>query len=145
MTVPLYGYESPDGVEVLVTWNAPLVAPGCCQDEKPNGSPLPFIRIMRAGGTDDGLCDKGKYSIDVFGVDDATTQHLARQVKRRILLLKQPYGGQIPVTISTGTFYADDVKCESPKPINYVDDTIPRSMYLYQMICQLDLRTALAT
>lgn len=145
MTVDLYPYESPDGTEMLTAWLAPLAAPASCSSEKPNGAPLPFIRVSRTGGTDDGVTDKGKYAINVYSEDEATGQEFARHVKRRALLLCPLFGGQNPVTISTGTFYADKILYETPKPLGYVDDSIPRSMYLHQSICEMWLRIAFAT
>ena len=145
MTVDLYQWEPPDGVEMLLAWLAPLAAPGSCSTEKPNGAPLPFIRVARAGGTDDGYTAKGKFSIYLYTEDEATGQEFARHVKRRALLLCPKFGGQNPVTISTGTFYASSIKIETPKPLGYVDDSIPRSMYLHQSICEMDLRIDFAT
>ena len=142
----LYDWQAPDGVQLLIEHLKPMVAPGAVRSEKPNGSLLPFIRVMRAGGPDDGLTDKGKYGVFVFDADEIATKNLARRVMRRIQLLAPRFGGQVPVTVSSGTFYFDNVKVlEPPRPMPYIDDSIPRSMYMYSGIYEAWLRIAAAT
>jgi hypothetical protein len=145
MTVELYPYDIPDGVEMLLNWLEDMVEPGAIGPEKPNGALLPFIRVEYAGGPDDGLTNKGKYAIYVYGSDQAETAALAARVKRRILLLKPPFGGQRSVEISSGTAWADLIKCETLKQLLYVEDTIPESEYLYQGLCEMWLRIAAAS
>lgn len=141
----LYPLEPPDGVQVLIEHLKPLVAPGCVQSERPNEFPLPFIEVFRTDGGDDGIVDKGHYGVFVFGTDEVATKNLAREVRRRIRLLAPVFGGQYPVTLSTGKVYVDKVRVEEgPRPVSYVEDSVPRSMYMYSAIYEIWLRINLA-
>lgn len=146
MSVDLYQWDVPDGTEMLLTWLEPMVAPGCINTERPHGSPSPFIAVWRTRGEDDGFVDRGRYAVYVYGTDEAEVAKLATDVKRRIQLLAPRFGGQQPVTISTGTVFADKVIVrEAPNKINLVEDTVPQSMYLYGANYEVWLRIAAVT
>lgn len=141
----LYPLDAPDGVQVLIEHLKHMAAPGCVRSEKPSNSPLPFIEVFRTGGGDDGIVDKGHYGVFVFGEDQVATKNLANQVKARIRLLAPGFGGQYPVTLSTGKVYVDKVRVEEgPRPVSYVEDSVPRSMYMYSAIYEVWLRINLA-
>lgn len=146
MSIDLYQWDIPDGTEVLLTWLAPLVAPGCINTERPHDSPLPFIAVWRSRGEDDGFVDKGRYAVYVYGRDEADLAKLANDVKRRIQLLAPRFGGQQSVTISTGTVFADKVIVrEAPHKVGGTGDTVPQSVYTNGALYEVWLRIAAAT
>lgn len=143
--VELYPWDAPNGVKLLITWLAPMVAPGATETERPTGAILPFIRVLRSNAPDDGLTDKGKYGIYVFGEDEVATSDLANQVKRRIQLLAPRFGGQVPVAVDDKKFYVDKVRVlEAPHPLDYMEDSIPRSLYMYMGLFEVWIRIAAA-
>lgn len=45
---------------------------------------LPFLRVTRFGGGDDGFTDAADIDVDCYGSRRSTTQHLAEQVRERL-------------------------------------------------------------
>jgi hypothetical protein len=142
LSVDLYPWAPPDGVKVLIFHLSPLVDPGACRDERPNDGPIPFIRVMRhRPGTDDGLTERGRYSIFTFALTARDAYGLSDTVRRRLRLLASRFGGQYPVDLPSGRVYADDVKIlEGPEPVEYIQDSIPRKFYCYSLICEVHFR-----
>lgn len=141
MSVDLYPWAPPDGVKVLIFHLSPLVDPGSCRDERPNDGPLPFIRVMRHKGADDGLVSQGRYSIFTFASTAQEAFNLGLTVQRRMQLLASRFGGQYPIDLPSRRVYADNVKIlEGPEPVEYIQDAIPRKFYCYSLICQVDFR-----
>ena len=121
MTVPLLEYVAPDGAEVLIAWLSPL---GEVRDERPSGAVLPFWQVHRIGGGDDGLVDRGLYSVSTFNSDSTSCQEQAWIAHRRIKLLAPAqfgYIGQQKVTLASGqVVQCDYVKVhEAPKEVDY--------------------------
>ena len=141
LSVDLYPWAAPDGIKVLIFHLSPLVNPGSCRDERPNDGPLPFIRVMRHKGPDDGLTDQGRYSVFTFAATAQDAYDLGVTVKRRMHLLASRFGGQHPVDLPSGRVYADNVKVlEGPEPVEYIQDSIPRKFYCYSLICEVHFR-----
>lgn len=136
MSFELYTWEPPDGVEVLITWLAPL---GHVTDERRNGDPLPSWCVRRIGGPFDGLTDRGWYSLHSFGRTDAEAQAADDLAHRRLMVLTR---GPVPVTISSGTVYIDGVtRHEGPEDVQYTAD---RSIVRLVSTYQVDLRLVAA-
>jgi len=132
----LYTWEPPDGVEVLITWLAPL---GHVTDERRNGDPLPAWVVRRIGGPFDGLVDHGWYSVHSFGRTDTDAQAADDLAHRRLNVLTR---GPVPVTISSGTAYVDGVtRHEGPKDVSYTPD---RSIVHLVSTYEVDIRVVAA-
>lgn len=60
---------------------------GTCDVVTPSNlqSVLPFIRVVRSGGSDDRITDTAKVDIDVFAADRTVAIALARTVQQRML------------------------------------------------------------
>lgn len=121
MTVPLLPYIPPDGTETLIAWLTPL---GETRDERPSGAVLPFFKVHRIGGGDDGLVDRGLYSVSTFNSDSTSAQSQAWIAHRRMLLLapnRYGYVAQQHITLTSGdVVQCDGVKTiEAPKEIDY--------------------------
>lgn len=121
MSVDLLPFEAPDGAEVLIAWMSPL---GEVRDERPSGAVLPFWQVHRIGGGDNGIVDKGLYSVSTFNSDSTSAQEQAWIAHRRIKLLapaQYGYIGQAHVTLSSGlVVQCDEVKViEAPREVNY--------------------------
>lgn len=121
MTVPLIEYIAPDGAEVLIAWLSPL---GEVRDERPSGAILPFWQVHRHGGGDDGLVDRGTYSVSTFNSDSTSCQEQAWIAHRRIKLLAPAQFGYVPpasVTLTSGqVVHCDKLKViEAPREVNY--------------------------
>lgn len=140
MTVELLDYVAPNGVEVLLNWLAPL---GECRTERPTGAVLPFMMVQRAGGGDDefGFTDEGRYAIHVFHDDESAAMTFCDTVDRRVKVLSSRFAGQRYVTISTGDVAVDDVQTfEAFRPEEYFDDKLPKTIYRFTAIYEMDLR-----
>lgn len=134
--VDLCRWAPPDGVEVLITWLAPL---GHVTDERRNGDPLPAWTVRRIGGPFDGLTDFGWYSVHSFGRTDAEAAAADALAHRRLMVLTR---GPVPVTISSGTVYVDGVtRHEGPEDVQWVAD---RSIVRLVSTYQVDMRVVAA-
>lgn len=134
----LYDLAPPDGVEVLIQWLKDLAE---TRDARPAGAVLPYVMVHRIGGGDDGLVDKGLYSIQIFAATKPEAQALSMRVHRRMRLLAGPFNGQAKVTISTGDVFVDNVVVvEGPREMEYVDDAIPKTIYRYVATYRVELR-----
>lgn len=121
MTVPLIDFIAPDGTEVLIAWLSPL---GEVRDERPSGAILPFWQVHRHDGGDDGLVDRGVYTVSTFNSDSNSAQQQAWIAHRRMLLLAPNRFGYVPqahVTLQSGqVVQADGIKViEAPREVNY--------------------------
>ncbi len=124
----LYPYSAPDGVELLVKWLKDIAE---CRTDRPTGAVLPWITVRRIGGGDDGLTDRGLYSIHCFDETKLGAQQLSRTMHSRMCALVL---GQRPVTISTGTHYVDSVTTmEHPRAVEYLPSRICRVVGTYRM------------
>ncbi len=122
-------WTTPDGVELLIEWLSPL---GETRSQRPAGAPLPFRVVRRIGGGDDGLTDRGVYSVHTLATTEAEAQSEAMKAHRRILSLAGRFGGQQPVN----GVYVDRVQTiEGPEPVDLVEG-VARSVGTYR----IDLR-----
>ncbi|ORA38706.1 hypothetical protein BST13_04820 [Mycobacterium aquaticum] len=107
---------------------------GEVRSERPNGAPLPFIVVRRIGGGDDGLTDKGLFSVHTYAATRAGALSHARSVDRRLKLLAPPFGGQTAVNGD----YVDNVVCtEEPVETAFTDD---RSIFRFTGTYRVETR-----
>lgn len=52
--------------------------------EEPRPGALPYIRVVRTGGTDDGITDSSVLDVTVFAKDAASARALAGRVRQRL-------------------------------------------------------------
>ena len=95
----LLPWEAPDGVEVLIEWLSFL---GETRDDRPSGAVLPYRMVNLIDGTDDGLVERGLYSIHTFAATKPLAQEAAKLTHRRMGYLVGHFAGQQRVTISNG-------------------------------------------
>lgn len=137
----LYDLTPPDGVELVIQWLKDLDVE--IRDSRPAGAELPYIMVHSLGGPDDGLVQKGMYSIHAFAETKPAAQALSMKVLRRMRLLAGPFVGQRKVPISTGDVYVDNmVVVESPREVELLDSGLPRSVYRYVATYRVELRYA---
>lgn len=125
--VELYPYAAPDGVELLIAWLKDVAE---TRTDRPAGAVLPWITVRRIGGGDDGLTDRGLYSIHSYASTKSGARALGNTVHRRILALTH---GGTTVEISTGSTYVDKVVVvEHPRPVYFIP-SIQRVVGTYQV------------
>lgn len=138
MSGPLmYSLAAPDGVELLVTWLAPL--DGGVGPQRYSGQGLPYRWVSDApGGADDKVTDRSTFSIHTFGVDYWSAREQARLTHRRMLALGPPMVGQYRVQLAGGrTVFVDGVEtADPPSWQDYGDNTVHRFVARYT----IDLR-----
>lgn len=128
-------WAPPDGVEMLIEWLKPL---GEVADERPTDAVLPFRLVHGLPGTDDRLVEEGHYAVYTYAATKPGAQAEAALTHRRVLLLSGNFIGQQPVTISTGTVFADNVvTIQRPHWDQWLSDN---SMHCYKAIYRMDLR-----
>lgn len=76
--------DFPDVEVVLMTVLGGLATTGTVTPSTLQNS-LPFIRIMRVGGSDDRFNDSARVSIDAFGADRAAARTLAESIRQTLL------------------------------------------------------------
>lgn len=118
MSVELFGFDAPDGVEMLIAWLLPLKdvdgrEVGPIRDSLDS---LPYSMVQGPAGTDDKVTDHGIYQVDDFATGATKAQAFeraqsqARLTRRRILALGPPLAPQRRVTLSDGSIvWADSV------------------------------------
>lgn len=120
-------YTYPDGVELLIRWLAPL---GEVRTTRPVGGVLPWIMVRRIGGGEDGLTDRGLYSIQCFADTKLGAQQLGKAVDRRMCALVL---GD-PVIVGNGSHYVDHVIVdEHPEAVEYLPSRIYRVVGTYRV------------
>lgn len=123
----LYPYTAPDGVELLTEWLKEIAE---TRTDRPTGATLPWITVRRIGGGDDGLTDRGLYSIHSYASTKLGARALGNTVHRRILALTH---SDTSVEISTGSTHADKVVVvEHPRPVLFIP-SIQRVVGTYQV------------
>lgn len=134
----LYPYAAPDGVELLIIWLKVIAE---TRTDRPTGATLPWIVVRRIGGPEDGLTDRGLYSIHCYAASKSAVRALGNAVHRRMLALNH---GQTSVEISTGTTYVDDVVViEAPRPVDYLDGTtVHRVVGTYEVQLRVNVVTS---
>lgn len=124
---------------MLTRWLQPLAE---CRSERPTGAILPFIMVRRTGGPRDGLTDKGKYSIHVFHQSEALATDLGDDIDLRITSLAPRFGGQQKAQMPDGSdVWVDKAEAfEFFKPLEYLDDSLPKTIYRVSGIYEVHLR-----
>ena len=137
----MYPLESPDGIELLVTWLAPL--DGGVGPQRYAGQPLPYRWVSDAGGgIDDKVTSRSTFSIHTFADDYWVARAQARLTHRRMLALGPPLAAQQRVTLAGNRIaFVDGVEtAEQPTWQDYGDNTVHRFVARYT----IDLRFVVA-
>lgn len=137
----MYPLQSPDAVELLVTWLNPL--DGGVGPQRYAGQPLPYRWVSDAGGgVDDKVTARQGFSIHTFAAEYWTAREQARLTHRRMLALGPPLAPQQRVVLAGNrTVFVDGIETsESPTWQDYGDNTIHRFVARYT----IDLRFVVA-
>ncbi|AEK09410.1 tail terminator [Mycobacterium phage LittleE] len=137
-------YEYPPGVKVLIKWLSGIEGVDV-RHERPPNSPLPFISVHRISGGEDENCitDQGRYAFMVFGSSQEMVDDTVRLVTRRMKKLVG-YGSQEKVTVGDESYYADKVHKREERPIDNLDDAIPRKFFGTSLMYDVHMRIVAA-
>lgn len=134
-----YGYETPDVIELVVTWLSDL--DGGCGPQRYAGQPLPYRWVSDApGGEDDKVSARHTLSVHTFGDEYWAARAAAKLTHRRMLALGPPIVGQQRVTLADGTVVLTDgvETAEPPTWQDWGDNSVHRFVGRYT----IDLRFA---
>jgi hypothetical protein len=137
----MYELQPPDGIELLVTWLAPL--DGGVGPQRYSGEPLPYRWVSDAGGgVDDKVTSVSTFSIHTFAADYWEARAQARLTHRRMLALGPPLAGQQRVALAGNRIaFVDGIETsEQPTWQDYGDNTVHRFVARYT----IDLRFVVA-
>lgn len=130
----MYPLQSPDGVELLVTWLAPL--DGEVGPQRYAGQGLPYRWVSDAGGgVDDKIMSRSAFSVHTFASEYWAAREQARLTHRRMLALGPPLAGQQRVTLAGNRIvFVDGVETsEQPTWQDYGDNTVHRFVARYMV------------
>lgn len=137
MTV-LYPLAPPDGVELLVTWLAPL--DGDVGPQRYAGQSLPYRWVSDApGGSDDKVAARMTFSVHTFGDEYWSARAQAMLTHRRMLALGPPLAAQQRVSLASGsTVFVDGVEVdETPSWQDYGENGVHRFVGRYALMLRL--------
>ncbi|AEJ93974.1 tail terminator [Mycobacterium phage Thibault] len=135
-------YEYPPGVQVIIQHLKTIGFE--VRNERPPESPLPFATVHRVGGGEDeaGITDEGRYAILVFGSSqeevDTATQKVVRRMK------KLAFAGQEKVIIGGKAYFADGARKREERPIDNLDNAIPRRFFGTSLMYDVPMRIVAA-
>lgn len=123
MTVPILRF--PDVQKVLVGVFTGLLGAGHAGTETPDNldQVLPFVRVMRIGGSSGQLDDSAQVEIDVFGTTYAAVEPLAEQIRQLLC------GPPPPAVV------LDRIVCDvGPRELPWGDGPVRRWNAAYQVV-----------